>query len=392
MCKFSINKYRVKEPVFTGGRFEFLNSSDILDFHRSLEGYEATPLISMEKISKKLGIKKLYVKDESKRFGVKAFKPLGASYAIFRVLKREWELKFDSEFDFKSFKDKKKLEKLGSFTFCAASDGNHGRAVAWTANRLGQKAVIYMPEDTVRSRIKNIENEGAEVKIIDGTYDDCVKQISIDAKKNGWIEVGDTAYEGYTDIPSWVLNGYSTIFNEIEAELGKGGLKEIDILLLQAGVGAFAAAGTFFFVKKLGRERPKIVIVEPDEAACYLDSIKFGNGKAIPAKGKMETIMAGLNCGIPSIIAWPIIRDSVDIFISIPDRFAKDAMRSYAEEGIISGESGASGLAGLIALSESKSLNEAKEKLGINQNSTVLVINTEGDTDPENYKKIVSGI
>lgn len=390
MCDFSINPFYKKNPDWEGDNFKFLDNDDMFDFHRSLNGYSQTPLIDAGMIAKNLGIKRLFVKDESKRFGVKAFKPLGASYAIFRILKRIWESKFDSDFDFNSFKNRKKLKQLGSFTFCAASDGNHGKAVAWTANRLGQKAVIYMPGDTVRSRIDNIELEGAKVVVLDGTYDDCVKQISKDAEGNGWIEVGDTAYEGYIDIPSWVLNGYSTIFHEIELELGEKGLRKIDLLLLQAGVGAFAASGVSFFVKKFGYRRPEIVIVEPVEASCYLDSVKFGNGSPIHAKGKMETIMAGLNCGIPSIRAWPIIKDSVDLFLSIPDKFAIEAMRLYSQENIVSGESGSSGLAGLIALTEEMNLKEAKNKLGINENSTVLVINTEGDTDPANYKKIVS--
>jgi len=282
------------------------------------------------------------------------------------------------------------LSKLGSFTFCAATDGNHGRAVAWTARKLHQKAVIFMPANTVKARIESIQNEGAEVIIIDGTYDDCVRKASYESRKNGWIEIGDTAYKGYTEIPSWVLNGYSTIFREMENSVNKMPTSEIDYVFLQAGVGAFAASGASYYSMRYGEKRPEIIIVEPIEASCFLDSAESGNGKPIPAKGKMETIMAGLNCGIPSLCAWPILRDCSDLFLGITDDYAEKAMKMYFQEEIISGESGASTLAGLIALLEDENLKEAKDRIGINRNSKILLINTEGDTDPVNFRKIIS--
>ena len=337
-----------------------------------------------------MGISELYIKDEAHRFDVKAFKPLGASYAIYRFLKKKWAKRFTSEFDFNSFKDKKKIEKLGRFTFCAASDGNHGKAVAWTARQLGQKAVIYMPAGTVKARIDSIESEGARVFVINGTYDDCVKRVSYEVWKNRWVEVADTAYKGYTEIPSWILNGYTTIFREMEETININDNINVDYVFLQAGVGAFAAAGASYYVRKYLEKRPALICIEPQEAAGFLDSIEFGRGQPIVAKGKMETIMAGLNCGIPSLVAWPILKDSINLFIAISDNYAEDAMAEYFKEGIIAGESGASGLAGLIALLKDKNLKHAKNKLKITKKSRVLVINTEKDTDPENYRRIIS--
>ena len=390
MCRYKINPYLKKVPDWSGEAFSFLKNDDMFDFHRSLSGYAPTPLVELKKSAVELGLANIYIKDEGKRFGIKAFKALGASYAIYRFLKSRWEERFDEKFDVGSFSNPEILKKLGSFCFCAATDGNHGRAVAWTARKLQQKAVIYMPGDTVEARIKNIQSEGAEVVIIDGTYDDCVQQAAKDAKENGWFEIADTAYEGYTTIPSWVLNGYSTIFRELEDSLNLKPKPQIDIIVLQAGVGAFAAAGASYYTQRYGADRPKVICLEPLEAAGFLDSIEFGQGEPIAAKGKMETLMNGLNCGIPSLAAWPILKDSAELFLAISDNYAEMAMRQLAGEGVVSGESGASGLAGLLALMTDPKLAEAKKAMGVNTDTRVLLISTEADTDPETYNRIVS--
>jgi diaminopropionate ammonia-lyase len=390
MCRYKINPYLKQVPDWSGKAFSFLKNDDMFDFHRSLEGYAPTPLVELKKTAAELGLANIFIKDEGKRFGIKAFKALGASYAIYRFLKSRWEDRFDEKFDVSSFSNPEMLKKLGSFCFCAATDGNHGRAVAWTARKLQQKAVIYMPGDTVEARIKNIQSEGAEVVIIDGTYDDCVQQAAQDAKENGWFEIADTAYEGYTTIPSWVLNGYSTIFRELEDSLNLKPKPQIDIVVLQAGVGAFAAAGASYYTQRYGADRPKVICLEPLEAAGFLDSIEFGQGHPIAAKGKMETLMNGLNCGIPSLAAWPILKDAVEIFLGISDNYAESAMQKLAGEGVVSGESGASGLAGLLALMTDPKLVDAKTAMGVNTDTRVLLISTEADTDPETYNRIVS--
>ena len=392
MCKYTFNPYLQATPDWTGESFDFLRNSDMFDFHRSLEGYEATPLVPLPGIADSLGLNKVLVKDESFRFGINAFKALGASYAIYRFLKERWENKFDAPFNPESFSNPEVLEKLGAFTFCAATDGNHGRAVAWTAKMLRQQAVIYMPADTVPARIASIQSEGARVEIVEGTFDDCVGEASKNAKEQGWFEIADTAYAGYMTIPSWVLNGYSTLFREMESEINGKREAQIDFIFLQAGVGAFAAAGASYYTQRYGKHRPKLICVEPVEAAGFLDSIHDGEGDPIPAKGKMETIMAGLNCGIPSLAAWPILKDSIELFLAISDDYAKKAMIQFAKAGVVSGESGASGLAALLALVNDPALAEARRKIGLDAHSRVLLINTEGDTDPENYQKIIKGV
>ncbi len=384
------NRFRHDMPDWSGSSFDFLKNHDMLPFHRSLEGYKPTPLLTLPDESARLGIGSLYVKDESHRFGIKAFKALGASYAIFKLLKSFWERSYDTEFSGLSFRDgSEQMKKLGSFTFCAATDGNHGRAVAWTARMLKQKAVICMPNDSVPARVEAIRREGAEVVLLEGTYDDCVRWIAEEAKKRHWIEIADTAYPGYTQIPAWVMNGYSTIFRELEHSIAGAHLPEIDAVILQAGVGAFAAAGVSFFTLRYGVKRPRLIIVEPAEAACFLDSARYGDGKPVAARGAMKTIMAGLNCGLPSLVAWPIIRDAADLFLGIEDSYTEIAMRQLRAGGITAGESGAAGLAGLIALMHAPEVEEARKKLGLGSASRVLVVNTEGDTDPENYNRIV---
>ncbi len=363
----------------------------MLEFHRSLPGYEPTPLVKCDTLAEELGLGEIWVKDESHRFGIKAFKALGASYAIFRVLQEMWREKFGNTLSSEQFKDPATMSMLGTFTFCAATDGNHGRAVAWTANRLKQRAVIYMPDNTAASRVTNIEGEGARVVLVAGRFDDCVAQCARDAAQHGWQAISDTAYEGYMEIPGFILLGYTTIFRELEQSLNLPDQAGIDLVVLPAGVGGLAAAGASYYAMKYHERRPRLVCVEPDDSDCFLESVIHGTGEPVPTKGAQESIMAGLNCGIPSPLAWPIVRDTFDLFVSVSDDFAEQAMRAYAREGVVSGESGASGLAALLALMTKDSLKEARTSLGLCDTSRVLLINTEGDTDPENYAKVVRG-
>jgi diaminopropionate ammonia-lyase len=378
------------QPDWSGNAFSFLDNNDMLDFHKSLDGYAPTPLVPLPGIAEMLGLKELYVKDESHRFGIKAFKAIGASYAIYRFLKEKWETRFNGNFNEESFKDPDTLKKLGSFTFCAATDGNHGRAVAWTANKLKQRAIIYMPDNTAPSRIENIRTENGTVVLVPGTFDDCVDKCAQDAEKNGWQAISDTAYPGYMEIPKYIMLGYTTIFRELEDSINSPGSPGVDFVILPAGVGGLAAAGASYYVRKYGERRPSLICIEPSDCDCFLESVKYGNGEPLQARGKQESIMVGLNCGIPSPIAWPIIRDGMHHFIAVTDNYAEEAMRTYYKENVTSGESGASGLAGLLALYRDAELKEAKEKIGLNENSRVLLINTEGDTDPINYRKIIS--
>ena len=394
MCEYAFNELCQKLPVWPGAEYDFLKSSGMLDFHRSLPGYEPTPLRELPDLAFRLGLGGLFVKDESKRFGIKAFKTLGASYAMYRFLKKQWQERFQTPFTPASFQDAEALAKLGSFTFCAATDGNHGRAVAWTAKKLRQKAVIYMPANSVAARVENIRGEGADVVLVEGTFDDCVRRCADDAAKNGWQAISDTAYPGYREIPGWILLGYTTIFAELEGVLNKPDKAGVDVVILPAGVGGLAAAGAFYYSQYYGEKRPLLICVEPVSSDCFLESVRYGKGEPLPTRGRQTSIMAGLNCGVPSPLAWPIVRDAMHFFLAVSDKYAEAAMRRYyrplgMDPRVVSGESGASGLAALLALTNSNKLASVRSRLPLNQNSRVLLINTEGDTDPENFQKIV---
>lgn len=357
MCRFCVNRLSLSAPSCPSP------DDRALAFHRGLPGYEPTPLLSLPRLATELGLGALLVKDESRRFGLKAFKALGASYAVHRWLESHPQARPD-------------------LAFCAATDGNHGRAVAWTARRLGRRAVIYMPADSARSRVRAVQSEGAEVVLVQGTFDDCVRRCAADADAGGMQAVSDTAYAGYADIPRWIMLGYQTIFREVEL----AGM-EPDVVILQAGVGGFAAAGASWYARKHGRPRPRLACVEPVEAACCLESAEAGAPR--PASGNQRTIMAGLSCGEVSPAAWPILRDCVDVFLAVGDRYAEQAMRLLARHGVVSGESGAAGLAALLALRQEQLLREAAAVLRLSQDARVLVVNTEGDTDPEGYRRVV---
>lgn len=390
MCEFLRNTLYKEIPGWINQKNAFMND-DIFKFHRSLEGYEATPVHTLKGLSKKLGISSVYVKDESFRFGVKAFKPLGASYTIYGFLKSKWENQFGTEFTVFDFKDPEKMQDLGTFTFCAATDGNHGRAVAWTARMLKQNAVIYMPANTALSRIKNIEGEGAKVVLVDGTFDECVSRVDADARTNNWIIISDTAYQGYMYYPQFIMAGYTTIFREMDNIINMPHHCKADIVILQAGVGGLAAAGTWYYTKKYGKNRPKIICLEPTRADAFMESVKIG--KPVHSKRDYNSIMAGLNCGV-SLLAWDYVSEGVNYMMTVSDAYAEKAMRQYYhpledDVRIISGESGASGMAGLLALFDDTKFEGLRNELNINFKTSVLLINSEGDTDPENFKRVV---
>jgi diaminopropionate ammonia-lyase len=280
----------------------------------------------------------------------------------------------------------------GRFTFCTATDGNHGRGVAWTARKLRQRSVIFMPKGTVPARIQSIESEGADVRIVNGSYDDAVKVAAQEAEKHAWQMISDTSWPGYTDIPRWINAGYTTIFREIQDMEGSYG--DIDVVVIQAGVGALAAAAAWHYNKVLPPAQIKLIAVEPIVAACLLESVRSANGRRTEVEGSPNTIMAGLNCGTPSLVAWPLVKLGFDLFMTVSDDYAIRAMRTYYDPSgddprVVSGESGAAGLAALMALSEDTAASGVREKLGITPDSTILLLNTEGDTDPVMFDSTV---
>jgi diaminopropionate ammonia-lyase len=390
VARFAANPYRRAHVDWSAPELAYttaIHAAAAWPLHRTLPGYAPTPLADLPGLAAELGLGQVLVKDESSRFGIDAFKGLGASYAIYRVLCRRWRERFAADLPVAEFLGAGLREQLGPLTFTAATDGNHGRAVAWVAHLIGQSAVIYMPAGTAAARIDAVEREGGEVRLVAGTFDDCVTACAGTAAREGWQVIADTAYPGNMVIPGDIMTGYGTIFAEIAAQADLA----FDAVFLPAGVGGLAAAGTAFFTGKLGAQRPPLVCVEPLSSACFLESIERGGGAPIAASGDQQSIMVGLCCGMPSLLAWPVVRDGMDLFLGIEDDHALAAMRAYHRHAITAGESGASALAGLLALLRDDALAAARTRLGLGSRSRVLVLNTEGATDPENYRRVVAG-
>ena len=281
--------------------------------------------------------------------------------------------------------------RLGEVTFVTATDGNHGRGVAWTANRLGQKAVVYMPKGSAPERLRNIQALGAEASITDLNYDDAVRLARENADRYGWVLVQDTAWEGYEDIPGWIMEGYLTMASEAAEQIEA--LGEIPThVFLQAGVGSMAGAVAGYLVNHYGKKAPKFLIVEPDVADCIFKSGEAGELRSVD--GAPETIMAGLNCGTPCKSIWPVLKKLPTAYVTCKDYAAAHAMRTYAkpvgdDPVIVSGESGASTMGAVLMLLERPVLEAARKALGLGADSVILLINTEGDTDPVSYRNIV---
>ncbi len=350
---------------------QILGESTAATFHASLPGYAPTPLLELDGQARHLGVGKLYLKDEAHRFGLNAFKGLGASYAIHKLLEKDPDIP----------------------VFCTATDGNHGRAVAWSARLAGKEAHVFVPKETTAARIEAIRNEGAAVEQLNMNYDDTCTYAAKMSKKNGWQLVQDTASEGYEEIPALIKAGYITHFKELEESLHPASGPKVDVVFLQAGVGSWPAAAAWYYRNRYGKNAPKLVLVEPRESSGILES--FRQGKRCQPTGKLNSIMAGLNCGIPSLTAWEILKASVDAAMEIPDSYAEEGMRKlYNSEAddprVISGESGVGGYAGLLALLTDDRYAGLKKSLGMHLDSRILVYNTEGNTDPQNFEKIIS--
>lgn len=371
--------------------FGLENAKKVCAFHASFPEYAPTPLAKLNHLAEMLGVKSLHVKDESYRFGLNAFKVLGGSYCIGSYIAQKLGMDI-ADLPYSVMTSDAIREKLGELTFVTATDGNHGRGIAWTANRLGQKSVVFMPKGSALERLHNIQALGAEASITDMNYDDAVRHANACAEKYGWIMVQDTAWEGYEDIPRWIMQGYTTMALEAIEQL-KG--EKPTHIFLQAGVGAMSGGLTGFFSDLYGDEdRPIITIVEPNKADCIYRSAEAGDGKPCFVRGDMNTIMAGLACGEPCTIGWSVLFDHADNFVSMPDCIAAKGMRVLGnplpgDDRVISGESGASTTGFVTEVLTNPALYEMKEQLKLDENSRILCFSTEGDTDRENYRNIV---
>jgi diaminopropionate ammonia-lyase len=356
-----------------------------LALHRRLPGYAVTPLVEAPALARANGVAQVWVKDESSRLGLPAFKMLGASWAAYRAVVER--LGRDPEPWASLDELRRSLGPLDSLTLAAATDGNHGRAVARMATLLGAGAEIYVPKGTARARIAAIESEGARVTVIDGDYDATVAAAAATAGERCLV-IADIAWPGYEQVPAWVVEGYATIFWEVDDQLATLGEVGPDVVMVPVGVGALAAAAVRHYRRRgLGR-RPRLIGVEPLAAACVLRSLQAGRIVTVP--GPHHSIMAGLNCGTPSLVAWPSLRAGLDAVVAVADERARQAMRDLAAVSIVAGETGAASLAGLAEVTTGPAADEARRALGLGVDARVLLLCTEGATDPDAYRRIVA--
>ena len=363
-------------------------------FHESFPQYTTTPLTRLDRMAAYLGLKEVYVKDESYRFGLNAFKVLGGSFAMARFIASETGRDV-SELPYAVLTSDKLREEFGQATFFTATDGNHGRGVAWAANRLGQKAVVHMPKGSTQTRLENIAKEGAQVDIQEMNYDDCVRLAAKEAEETSrGVIVQDTAWDGYEEIPSWIMQGYGTMAMEAGEQLKDYGCDRPTHVFVQAGVGSLAGAVVGYFTNLYPDNPPTFVVVEADAAACLYKGAAAGDGDPRIVDGDMQTIMAGLACGEPNTISWDILKNHVTVFIAAPDWVAAKGMRMLAapikgDAPVTSGESGAAPFGALAAMMTMEEYRDLKHEIGLDENSRVLLFSTEGDTDPDRYKNIV---
>jgi len=367
-------------------------AQNVLRFHRQLPDYQPTRLVRLQHLARAWGIGDILVKDESTRFGLLAFKALGGSYAVARLFCQKLGVDID-DMDYGYLVSDDAKQRIGQITLTTATDGNHGRGVAWTAERFGQDAVIFMPKGSARSRIENIRFHGAGVEVTDLNYDDTVRLCQQTAGEKGWTVIQDTVGKGDTEIPLWIMQGYMTMFAEAVTQMKKENIRPTHVFL-QAGVCSFAAAAIGYFVNVYQENPPRFIIMEPNAAACMFASAEAGDGLPHSVSGDLETIMAGLACGEPNPMAWNILQDFSRCYIRCGDFVAANGMRILAnplagDDVLKSGESGAVGIGVLDLIANSPDMQELKQELKIGSKSNLLFFNTEGATDPENSREIL---
>ena len=362
-------------------------------FHQGFEQYAPTPLVRLKNLAHDLGLGEILVKDESQRFGLNAFKVLGGSYAVARYLAGQLDMPM-SQVSPQLLRSAEVREKLGKLTLVTATDGNHGRGVAWTAQQLGMGAAVFMPAGSAPIRAENIRKTGAQCTITDLNYDDTVRLARQHAHETGGVLVQDTAWDGYEEMPLWIMQGYTTLALEADEQWRHCGLQAPTHIFLQAGVGSFAAAVLGYFAAVWGDNGPQVITVEPHAADCFYRSFVAGDGAPRAVSGHMRTIMAGLACGEPSSLCWPLLRDRAAGALSCHDVVAANGMRILAaplpgDSPICSGESGAAPLGAVEHIMKNPQMQEVREALRLDEASRILLFSTEGDTSPQLYRQIV---
>ncbi len=345
----------------------------------SWDEYKVTPLVELDDLAKQTGVAKLYYKNEHYRFSLKSFKALGGAYAVANLLIEKLK---DAGIDANSndLLAGTYSDITNKITVSCATDGNHGKSVAWGASIFGCNCEIFIHNHVSVSREEEIAKYGANVNRVNGNYDDSVHVAAVTAEKNGYFTVSDTSYEGYTSVPKDVMQGYTIMVDEALKQMGE----KPTHVFLQGGVGGMAAAVASFILETYGKKSPLFIMIEPNNADCLLQSAKAG--KPTVVHGDLDTVMAGLSCGEVSLLAWKILEDKTQGFFSIPDEPIAEVMKYLATLGVVAGESAVAGLAGFNIIQHSKRYREA---LNIDSNSKILFLGTEGDTDSVVYEKMV---
>lgn len=356
-------------------------------FHHTLPDYAPTPLVRLPGLARALGVGEVLVKDESHRFGLNAFKGLGGIYALARAAGEV--LGLAGPLTWESLQTPAARQALAGVEFVTATDGNHGRGVAWAARRLGCRAHVYLPAGSVPARAQAILDAGAvEAEILPLSYDDTVAHAARLAREKGWRLIQDTSWPGYEDVPAWIVQGYTTMAREAAEQLEELGLARPTHVFLQAGVGAMAGGVLGYLAARYGEAAPDFLIAEPEDIPCIYASAQAGQPRRV--EGQAGTIMAGLNCGTPCSLTWPVLRDLARWYAACPDAVAEEGMRLLGrphpgDPAVVSGESGAV-TAGLLARLAQSPL---RHDLGLGEDSVVLLFSTEGDTDPEHYRQVL---
>ncbi|MEV8468450.1 diaminopropionate ammonia-lyase [Fluviibacterium sp. DFM31] len=348
-------------------------------------GYAPTPLVALPDLAETAGVASLHYKDEGGRFGLGSFKALGGAYAVARLLQAELGKALGRAVTMEEVTQVAHPDLAAKITVCCATDGNHGRSVAWGAQTFGCACVIFIHATVSEARKTAIESFGAEVRRCNGNYDDSVRAAQDTARREGWFVVSDTSYPGYMEVPKDVMQGYEIMAAEAFDALDKPPTH----IFLQTGVGGMAAAVTAQAKRRWGDARPVIVLCDPDLSACFLES--FRAGKPAVVEGDLDTLMAGLACGEVSALAWAVLEDHADAVMAVTDAAAVAAMKHLAfptggDPAVVAGESAVAGLAGLLALAEDA---EARRLLHLGPDARVLLFGTEGDTDPTLYQDLV---
>ena len=349
------------------------------------EGHAPTPLHALDRLAREIGIGALHVKDEGHRLGLGSFKALGGAYALMKLVQEEAARQLGRPVPAAELLSPAIRPVAGGMTFACATDGNHGRSVAQGAQLMGARAVIFVHSGVSDGRIAAIALYGAEIRRVQGNYDDSVAEAARVAKREGWTILSDTSWPGYEHIPGLVMQGYTMLVREALEQMGQAPSH----VFLQAGVGGFAAGVAGHLAMLLGKERPHITVVDPARAACLYESAK--TGRVVKVAESEPTIMAMLECYEPSLIAFRVLERVADGFMTVEEDVAPEVMRRLAnplpgDPPVVSGESGGAGLAGLLTVLRQPDL---AARIGLNGRARVLVINTEGATDPALYQSIV---